>query len=794
LDVFLKALVQGELKMQREAKNGIYILMFSIHGLLRSENMELGRDADTGGQIKYVVELGKALGEMKEVRRVTLVTRLISDRSVSEDYARPMESVNDKFSIIRIRSGGFKYMRKELLWPHIDEFVDKTIRFIQLEKTIPDIVHGHYADGGYVAMELARIFGIPFVFTGHSLGRVKQQRLLNKGMKLQDIIKKYKIDHRIYMEEDITKRADLVVTSTSQEVREQYGLYRNGKMPTYQVIPPAIDIEKFYPFYHNLLTKNNNDETSRYARASVHKELNRFFIHPDKPLILALCRPDQRKNIDGLICAYGEDPDLRAMANLAVFAGIRKDISIMEENERDVLTQMLLLMDKYDLYGKMAIPKQHEFEHEVPELYRITAEKRGVFVNAALTEPFGLTLLEASATGLPIVATNNGGPIDIIANCKSGLLVDPTDTNAIAAAIKKVIVHEDQWEKFSKDGIMNVRKHYTWNSHAKRYLKEATHLVKSTRASDMQIPFPHGFIGQRLTSISRLLVTDIDNTLIGGNRENLQQLIELLTDHHGKIGFAVATGRVKDSAVAVLKENGLPDPDMIISSVGSEIYYGTKHYPDKGYDAHISHLWNRQKIVDLLSSFDFLEYQAEETQRPFKVSYYMEHKKDRLAAIYNILNQNKCRYNLIYSHSQFLDILPYRASKGKAIRFLSYKWGIPLRDFLVCGDSGNDEEMLRGEPLAVVASNHSPELQKLRGLKNIYFSSKPYAAGIIDAIGHYKFNTIEKEENRENTDAKTKPVQKLEVQKSKTESDENVVQIHKPSMSEALASSDFTKN
>ena len=74
--------------MQRKSNQGIYILMFSIHGLVRSVNMELGRDADTGGQIKYVVELGNALGKMKEVRQVDLVTRLILDKSVSDDPAR----------------------------------------------------------------------------------------------------------------------------------------------------------------------------------------------------------------------------------------------------------------------------------------------------------------------------------------------------------------------------------------------------------------------------------------------------------------------------------------------------------------------------------------------------------------------------------------------------------------------------------------------------------------------------------------------------------------------------------
>ena len=201
-----------------------YIQLFSIHGLLRSENMELGHDADTGGQIKYVVELANALSQNKSVQQVDLFTRLISDKTVSEDYARPVEKVNEKFSIVRIQCGGKKYIRKELLWPYLDEFVDKTIKYIKRSSRIPDIVHGHYPDAGYVAMNLAEIFGIPLVYTGHSLGRSKLEQLLNAGMKKTDIIKKYKIDHRIETEEKIMKNADFIVASTRQEVNEQYGL------------------------------------------------------------------------------------------------------------------------------------------------------------------------------------------------------------------------------------------------------------------------------------------------------------------------------------------------------------------------------------------------------------------------------------------------------------------------------------------------------------------------------------------------------------------------------------------
>ncbi|NIV35682.1 MAG: glycosyltransferase, partial [Anaerolineae bacterium] len=71
---------------------------------------------------------------------------------------------------------------------------------------------------------------------------------------------------------------------------------------------------------------------------------------------------------------------------------------------RDVLTRLLLDIDRYDLYGHVAYPKHHR-PNDIPDLYRIAAKSKGVFVNPALTEPFGLTLIEAAASGLPMVAT-----------------------------------------------------------------------------------------------------------------------------------------------------------------------------------------------------------------------------------------------------------------------------------------------------------------------------------------------------------------------------------------------------
>ncbi|MDY0376683.1 MAG: HAD-IIB family hydrolase [Desulfobacterium sp.] len=722
------------------SKNGISLTMFSIHGLLRAENMQLGYDADTGGQIKYVVELSRALAQRDEIRRVDLFTRLIQDRSVSEDYSQKIEQVTDKFRIVRIQCGGLKYRRKELLWPYLDEFVDKTIKFIQQERAIPDLVHGHYPDAGHVAAELAGFFGIPLVYTGHSLGRSKKKRLVDEGGDLREMNRALKIDHRIEVEENVLKSADLVITSTRQEIEGQYGRYRNRTLPKYAVIPPGIEIEKFYPYYHDDPGDLKEKEESLFARESVKKELGHFLQQPDKPVILALCRPDRRKNIQGLIKAYGEDLELQAIANLAVFAGIRKDISEKEESERDVLTQMLLLMDKYNLYGRMAIPKQHNFEHEVPELYRIVAEKGGVFVNPALTEPFGLTLLEALACGLPIVSTCNGGPQDIMENCKGGILVDPTDSKAMSSAIRKVLVNPDQWNQFSKSGILNVRKFYTWENHARTYVEKIKALYKGAQHSTTSftrtgVPA----IGRRLTDLDCFLITDIDNTLLGGDPEYLKALMTLLEQNKDRLGFGVATGRMFESAVEVLKAHGVMMPDIIVSCVGTQIRYGDSFYYDRGWETHISKNWKPDLMALRLEEIDFIRPQEKEKQTPFKLSYYMEPGKDRLTMVHHLLTRNRFKYNLIYSHDEYLDILPFRASKGKAIRYIGYKWEIALKNILVAGDSGNDAEMLKGVPPGIVVGNYSPELESLKSTRNIYFARGSYSRGVMEGINHYGF-------------------------------------------------------
>ncbi|HIJ79872.1 MAG: HAD-IIB family hydrolase [Desulfobulbaceae bacterium] len=723
------------------ATTGLYLQLFSIHGLVRGHGLEMGRDADTGGQVKYVIELARALAEHPAVDQVDLITRLIYDKTVSNDYAQPIEPLSEKARIVRIQCGGRKYMRKELLWPHLDEMVDKTLKFIKNSGRIPDIFHGHYADGGYVASELASIFGVPLIFTGHSMGAHKRNKLLAEGHSPEEINRRYNIDHRIRVEDRVIKDAEQIIVSTNHEIDKQYGLYKNFTAGRYAVNPPGIDVETFYPYYAPQLDAEAGDEATRQARVVLLSELHRFWVNPQKPFVLALCRPDQRKNISGLITAYGEDKDLQAIANLAIFAGIRKDIAEMEENERNVLTEMLLLMDRYDLYGKLAIPKKHDFSIEVPELYRLCADSHGVFVNPALVEPFGLTLIEAASCGLPIIATMDGGPTDIIGNCENGILIDPTNSSAIAAACRKILVDKELWEFYSGNGINGVRKHYSWPSHCKRTVE----LIKKVRAempASLEAPAtskPRAF-GSRLTRAKRLLITDIDNTLVG-DPDALAALLGVLKENRANICWGVATGRCLEKTLKALQEYKVPKPDIIICSVGTEIYYGPSFTLDKGWQQHITYRWRPEQLKSELGRLDFLTLQEEIAQRRAKISYYVDLKADPdlIAKVHQALEQKKLRYNLVHSLGQYLDILPYRASKGKAIRYLSYKWEIPLPNIMVCGDSGKDEEMLRGDTKGVVVGNYVEELERLRSYKRIYFSEQNYAAGILDGIAHYRF-------------------------------------------------------
>jgi len=454
------------------------IHLYSLHGLLCGGPPELGRDADNGGQIVYVLELARQLSRHPEVQRVTLITRLIEDPQLDTAYAQPVEQINEKFTIRRIPFGGKSYLLKEHLWPHLPEFIAGALAYVQQSGDIPDVIHGHYADAGLAGAEVASRLGVPFVHTGHSLGRPKLTRLLADGMDEGEAMRVFRFAERFAAEERTLAEARFIVTSSTQEI-STYADYANAAKARCEVIPPGVDFRRFRPYYQLAETPGQIQ-----ARLTAEHSLGRFLREPNKPLILAVCRADRKKNIETLVRAYGTDPVLQALANLAVLVGLRQDIKEMLPGPASVLENLLHLQDRYNLYGRLAMPKRHEPVQEVPELYRLAAERRGVFVNVALTEPFGLTLLEAAASGLPVVATNDGGPAEIVPNCGNGVLVPPTDVAAIQAALRDILSDEERWLAYSHTGVRRVSEHYNWERHVERYVELLQRTAGPVRQGD----------------------------------------------------------------------------------------------------------------------------------------------------------------------------------------------------------------------------------------------------------------------------------------------------------------------
>ncbi len=722
----------------------LYVVLISIHGLIRSRDLELGRDADTGGQTRYVVELARALAAHPAIGRVDLLTRCIVDGKVSPDYAEPEETICPGARIVRLSCGPRRYLRKEVLWPYLDSFTDAALQHVRRVGRVPDWVHSHYADAGYVGARLSALLGVPLIHTGHSLGRVKRQRLLDQGQKESTIENHYNMSQRIEAEEFTLDSAARVVASTAQEVAEQYALYDHYQPKRMVVIPPGTDIDHFRP-------------PSRHdADPPIQRELERFLREPRKPMILAVSRADPRKNIATLLSAYGASPQLRERANLVLVAGNRDDIASLERGPREVLTNVLTLVDRHDLYGSVAYPKQHRPE-DVPDLYRLAARSRGVFVNPALTEPFGLTLIEAAASGLPVVATCDGGPREIIQNCRHGLLVDPLDQNAMTDALLTALSDRERWTRWSRQGQRGAYTHYSWTGHVQRYMQMVQRLLEKRKSAVQSATAGSRSFGagamqwftntaglrmpgrSRLPTVDRFILCDIDNTLIG-EPEGLAALMERLHEANGRVGFGVATGRRLESALEALAEWDVPMPDVLITGVGAEIHYGNGLVEDTGWQRHIDYRWRPEGLRKAMAELPGLRLQPREEQRRHKLSYFVDpDEAPSLREIKRHLRRHDLHANLIYSHGAYLDLLPLRASKGLAMRYMGGKWGLPPERFLVAGDSGNDGEMLCGNTMGVVVGNYSSELERLRGRPHIYFAEGHCAWGVLEGIEHYDF-------------------------------------------------------
>jgi|TARA_B100001057_G_C22850113_1_gene950624 sucrose-phosphate synthase len=447
----------------------MHVVFMNPQGNFDPQDSYLTEHPDFGGQLVYVKELAQAMSTRGH--KIDIVTRKIQDKSWPE-FSSDQDSYpgfEENLRILRFSFGGKKFLKKEELWPHIPDLVDKMLQFYGENQ--PDFITSHYADGGYAAKLALELAGIPFSFTGHSLGAQKLDKLVLANNSWSNLNEQFKFSKRIAAERNSMKYAAKVFVSTEQERVDQYShpLYQKAVDTVdgqkFEVIPPGVN----ETIFHQRLSST---DTRQASKLDAIPGLN------EKPAILVSSRLDKKKNIEGLVKAYSESRALRNAASLVLCVrGIddpKLDIFSLEKEEKEVLGNIIDMIDSNNMASQVYFLNISS-QIELAATYRYFAQLGSVFALTSVYEPFGLAPIEAAATGLVPIVTKNGGPADIFSN-GTGILIDPLCSKSIANGLMEGL---DKHKELSSAVVNHVNKKFSWNKTAESYITAIDKIVST---------------------------------------------------------------------------------------------------------------------------------------------------------------------------------------------------------------------------------------------------------------------------------------------------------------------------
>jgi len=483
------------------------VAIISPHGWFGQTNA-LGKP-DTGGQVIYILDQVRALEKhlTSEIRltglevtpKIVVLTRLIpeaEDTTCNQRIEKILNTANGWILRVPFRNANSDIVKHWVsrfkIWPYLEAFAEDASKELLSEfKGRPDLVIGNYSDGNLVASLLSDKFDVIQCTIAHALEKTKYAF---SDLHWKDYEKDYHFSLQYTADIFSMNKSDFIIASTLQEIigteyrmgqYEAYqfftlpGLYQvksgiNLFAPKFNVIPPGVD-EDLYFSYH---------ERQKRIRHKTHKWEKRLFEDPSEDIfgklddpaklpVFTMARFDKIKNITGLIHAFGMSRRLRQACNLIFAAGtidLEKSTDIEERNE---ITRAYDLIERFNLHGNIRwLPSINKLD--TGEVYRIIADHHGIFVQPALFEAFGLTIIEAMASGLPTFAPEFGGPLEIIEPGVSGFLINTSKPELIATSLEDFIhkFQEDPeiWDVVSSNAIERVKTNFNWKSYSQRLI------------------------------------------------------------------------------------------------------------------------------------------------------------------------------------------------------------------------------------------------------------------------------------------------------------------------------------
>jgi len=412
------------------------ILMISTHGYFEAQP-SYGLP-DTGGQVAYVIELSLALAKLGY--KVDILTRQFADFPQHEE-------VGEKVSIIRVSCGGRDFIPKEYLAEYLPDLVNGFIKYCRINGLKYDFIDSHYWDAGFVGMKLAESFGIPHIFTPHSIGFWKKMQMertaVEQGATLNEdeLERHHNFKQRIRTEKTIMTRANQVIATSPHQKDLITGDYGIPEEKT-DVITPGFDPNKY----------RRIDENSLKKAIAKHGLPPRF--------ILSVGRITEYKGHDLLIEAMKyvcrEIPDVKLV--------LRIGSKELHENEAKKINELLQMVRKLGMEKQVLF---YDYVEDIESFYN-AAE---VFVLPSTYEPFGMVAIEAMACGTPAVLTTEGGLRDLLQDEEDALFADPVDTEAMTKSIVRLLQDKSLHEHISRNGCDKAHNRFTWDSIARRILE-----------------------------------------------------------------------------------------------------------------------------------------------------------------------------------------------------------------------------------------------------------------------------------------------------------------------------------
>ncbi len=488
------------------------IVLVSPHGWFGQEGV-LGRP-DTGGQVVYVLDQAKSLEKQLQEDvtlagldvlgvqpKVIILTRLIpnSDGTLCNQRLEKVHDTDNAW-ILRVPLREFNpnmtqnWISRFEFWPYLETYaIDAEKELLAEFKGAPDLIVGNYSDGNLVAFLLARRLKVTQCNIAHAL---EKSKYLFSNLYWQELDDKYHFSLQFTADLIAMNAANFIISSTYQEIVGtpdsigQYESYQSFTMPElyhvvsgielfspkFNVVPPGVNEKAYFP-YSRTEDRVIGDRTQLEELLFTLEDPAQIFgtlDDPNKRPIFSMARLDRIKNMTGLAECFGKSEALQEHCNLILVAGKLRLEDSDDNEEKEEIEKLYRVIEQYNLHGKIRWLGVRLSKSQSGEIYRVVADHQGIFVQPALFEAFGLTVLEAMISGLPTFATQFGGPLEIIQNKVNGFYINPTHLEETAEIIVDFVTKCQQnpnyWYEISTRGIDRVCSTYTWKIHTTKLL------------------------------------------------------------------------------------------------------------------------------------------------------------------------------------------------------------------------------------------------------------------------------------------------------------------------------------